>query len=173
MTAHIPAPIRLPMEMAPQIAELLPGWEISVEVSTRYSTPYLEVVAISNPEEHDNGYDPIGFYLFYSSGYGWEIEPMHRRLSGIVLYDDTYGDSPATADVIVRKALEVCSLLRSRPDSKWNDDAVQFPRLLAEIAANIDYDPLLLSEAMDISITELASLFDRAQLAWEKAKREK
>lgn len=53
----------------------------------------------------------------------------------------------------------------------WEDNAIQFPRLLAEIMAtqdNLDADALC--EAMDITREELDELFDRAQAAWETIK---
>lgn len=57
----------------------------------------------------------------------------------------------------------------------WNDDSIQFPRLLAEISAlgmNMD-DRIALCASMDIDGEELANLFIRAEKAWEKIKREK
>lgn len=164
MIAHIPDPIRLPIEVAPEIAKLLPTWRISVEVSQRYSTPYVELVAIANPEEHDQGWEPVGFQLYYASGYGWQIETFDNQKAQVPA-DHHY---PASVEDIVETAT---SLL----DSKWNDDGLQFARLLSEIAANFDptWSNSLLAEAMDLTETQLASLFNRAQLAWEKAKREK
>lgn len=54
----------------------------------------------------------------------------------------------------------------------WQYNHIQFPRLLAEIAA-IDigeecWDELL--ENMDLESDELAELFDRAQEEWEAIK---
>lgn len=56
-------------------------------------------------------------------------------------------------------------------NSKWKNDAIQFPRLIAEIIAtqeNLDID--VLCESMDISLDELNELFDRAQDKFEKLK---
>lgn len=54
----------------------------------------------------------------------------------------------------------------------WEDDSIQFPRLLSEIIAvglsETQWDDLLLS--MDLTSDELSELFDRAQAAWENAK---
>lgn len=55
----------------------------------------------------------------------------------------------------------------------WKDDAVQFPRLLAEIAATLEitaeqWDSL--AESMDLEPEEIGELFDRAQAAWERLK---
>lgn len=53
--------------------------------------------------------------------------------------------------------------------SKWEDDHIQFPRLIAEIIATQEnLDVVALCEAMDISIEELDSLFERAQAAWAR-----
>ena len=53
----------------------------------------------------------------------------------------------------------------------WNNNKVQFARLLCEIQAtqdHIDFDAL--SESMDLSVDDILSLFDRAVDVWEKAK---
>ncbi len=52
----------------------------------------------------------------------------------------------------------------------WHDNSIQFPRLLAEIAATVEltedqWDDLLAS--MDLETDDLRELFDRAQEAWE------
>ena len=55
----------------------------------------------------------------------------------------------------------------------WNDNSIQFPRLLAEIAATVELSPaqqVKLCESMDITFQELGELFDRAQDAWERIK---
>lgn len=53
----------------------------------------------------------------------------------------------------------------------WDDDSIQFPRLLAEIMAtqdNLDVDALC--EAMDLGREDIWELFDRAQEEWEAIK---
>lgn len=55
-------------------------------------------------------------------------------------------------------------------DAKWNDNAIQFPRLLAEIMATQEIDLATLAESMDLSIDDVNELFDRADQAWESAK---
>ena len=55
----------------------------------------------------------------------------------------------------------------------WDNDLIQFARLLCEIAAtqeNFDAAPLV--ESMDIDPAELNELFDRAHDVWEKFKAE-
>ncbi len=52
----------------------------------------------------------------------------------------------------------------------WEDDSIQFPRLLAEICANVELsgsDMEVLCEAMDIEMPDLMELFHRAQVSWE------
>jgi hypothetical protein len=53
----------------------------------------------------------------------------------------------------------------------WEDDSIQFPRLLAEIMATQDtLDMADLAEAMDLDIEDVGDLFDRAQAEWERIK---
>lgn len=58
-------------------------------------------------------------------------------------------------------------------DAKWRDNAIQFPRLLAEISATQDtLDMQALADAMDLSVEEVNELFDRADTEWERIKKE-
>jgi len=54
----------------------------------------------------------------------------------------------------------------------WEDNSIQFPRLLSEIIAvglkEWQWDSLLL--AMDLESDDLSELFDRAQAEWERQK---
>lgn len=53
----------------------------------------------------------------------------------------------------------------------WNNNAVQYPRLLAEvIATQVNLDLNVLAESMDLTREEVAELFDRAQDEWEAIK---
>jgi hypothetical protein len=55
----------------------------------------------------------------------------------------------------------------------WNDNNLQFPRLLAEIVATVNISPRdrdALLESMDITEDELDELFDRAQTEFENIK---
>ena len=53
----------------------------------------------------------------------------------------------------------------------WNVDRVQFARLLCEIVATQPaLDMGALCEAMDLTSDDIDELFDRAHIAWEKAK---
>lgn len=52
----------------------------------------------------------------------------------------------------------------------WDNNLVQFARLLAEINATQEIDRDALLESMDILPSELDELFDRAHDVWEKAK---
>ena len=55
--------------------------------------------------------------------------------------------------------------------SNWENNAIQFPRLLTEIMATQDtLDLRALAESMDLSIDEVGELFDRANAAWERIK---
>jgi len=55
----------------------------------------------------------------------------------------------------------------------WERDTVQFPRLLAEIMATVDLtDDMLrpVAESMDLELSDVLELFNRAQVAWEQSK---
>jgi len=55
--------------------------------------------------------------------------------------------------------------------SRWDNNEVQFARLLCELVANVDnLEFELVAESMDLSKEELTSLYDRADLVWERAK---
>jgi hypothetical protein len=58
-------------------------------------------------------------------------------------------------------------------EKSWHDNSIQFPRLIAEICANVEFKPEHwrdLQDSMDISEGELNDLFDRANDEWEKIK---
>ena len=58
-------------------------------------------------------------------------------------------------------------------NTNWENNAIQFPRLIAEICANIEFKPKHwkdLQDSMDLSEDELNELFDRANDEWEKIK---
>lgn len=52
----------------------------------------------------------------------------------------------------------------------WDDNTIQFARLLCEIMAtqNVDYEALC--ESMDLTDADINDLFDRADDVWERAK---
>jgi hypothetical protein len=55
--------------------------------------------------------------------------------------------------------------------SLWDDDRIQFARLISEIAAvqdNLDWEGLC--DSMDLTAAELDDLFERAHVVWERAK---
>lgn len=53
----------------------------------------------------------------------------------------------------------------------WNNDLIQFARLLAEISATQDHlDLPALAESMDLELAEVNVIFDRADAVWEAAK---
>jgi len=57
--------------------------------------------------------------------------------------------------------------------TRWEDDEVQFARMLCEIAATqgaLDIDALAAS--MDLEPSEIDEVFDRASERWERAKRD-
>lgn len=54
--------------------------------------------------------------------------------------------------------------------SLWDDNLIQFARLLSEIAATQTLDGAALCESMDLDLDEVDSLFQRAHKVWEEAK---
>ena len=55
--------------------------------------------------------------------------------------------------------------------SKWDNNNVQYPRLLSEINAVLSFeDRIAVAESMDITLDELETLFDRAEADFIKIK---
>jgi len=53
----------------------------------------------------------------------------------------------------------------------WDDNELQFARLLCELVANCDdLNIEAVAESMDLTVEEVDSLFDRADSLWEAAK---
>lgn len=52
----------------------------------------------------------------------------------------------------------------------WNNNLVQFARLLCEINATQQLDVAALYESMDLDAGDVTNLFDRANEVWERAK---
>ncbi len=56
-------------------------------------------------------------------------------------------------------------------DDNWNNNAIQYPRLLAEISATQDsFDHASLCESMDLTKAEVNELFERAEVDWQYIK---
>jgi len=65
--------------------------------------------------------------------------------------------------------------LETQNNPSWDDDSIQFPRLLAEIAATVELTEDQWGElraSMDLDTNDIAELFDRAQSRWEEIKQE-
>ena len=61
------------------------------------------------------------------------------------------------------------------PNDLWKLDMVQFPRLIAEIAACGGFKPALIRDlciSMDLVPEEIKELVDRAEVEWNHCKRE-
>lgn len=53
----------------------------------------------------------------------------------------------------------------------WDDDTIQFPRLLAELHGLVTADQMAaLAASMDLAEDDIESLFERAEAEWERAK---
>ena len=55
---------------------------------------------------------------------------------------------------------------------KWNDDLIQFARLLCEIQATSTLNTREIQESMDLDIVDIDELFERASIVWDEAKQE-
>jgi hypothetical protein len=58
-------------------------------------------------------------------------------------------------------------------DEKFKDNFIQFPRLIAEICANVSLSKKQvkdLCESMDITVEELKDIETRAQIEWDRIK---
>ena len=56
--------------------------------------------------------------------------------------------------------------------SAWDDNSIQFPRLLAEIYATQDLKMAALCESMDLEVGDIVEIFERALIDWERIKDE-
>ncbi len=55
----------------------------------------------------------------------------------------------------------------------WDNEEIQFARLLCELVANVDdLESEKVCESMDFGIEELHELYERAHVRWERAKQE-
>lgn len=60
-----------------------------------------------------------------------------------------------------------------RPDTAWHDDAIQFPRLLAEITGTLALtqdQKQELCDSMDLEWSQIEELLNRAQATWDARK---
>jgi rRNA maturation protein Nop10 len=80
------------------------------------------------------------------------------------VFDECEEEKPKPNEIARRNAA-----LNAKP--LWNNEMVQFPRLLAEIYAVIDPDDVeRMVESMDLPVTQIRELFDRADRRWEGIK---
>jgi hypothetical protein len=52
----------------------------------------------------------------------------------------------------------------------WEDNSIQFPRLISEIVATQDLDLDALAESMDLEVEQIKELMNRAQEEFETIK---
>jgi hypothetical protein len=61
------------------------------------------------------------------------------------------------------------------PNKNWENNAIQFPRLIAELEALGVFSLGVikgLSEEMDLTVNEICNLIDRAQSEWDAIKKQ-
>ena len=91
------------------------------------------------------------------------IEELHSGKKGGEDYDELIVDINATIEALEDKRDKY---------SLWEDDRIQFARLISEIVAcEESLDTITLCESMDLEEEELQSLFDRAEEVFEQSKR--
>lgn len=78
-------------------------------------------------------------------------------------------------DVIWREGCDQHDTFEMRHEPEdvqlWDDDLIQFARLLCEInATHSEIDVAALCESMDLEYDDIDTLFDRAHVVWEQAK---
>jgi hypothetical protein len=86
---------------------------------------------------------------------------------------DGFLDSHTCLMQLIEEARQINSTAPVAPsaaDVPWDNDAIQFPRLLREIQATQELDLAALEASMDVDREDLDALFDRANVAWETAK---
>lgn len=95
-----------------------------------------------------------------------------RVRAPVVIHDYPYKQT----DVTQGNAVRMNDIFRNSdklvtPVDPWNNNQIQFTRLLVEIAATQEgLDLTVLAESMSLSRTEVKELFDRAQKEWEAQK---
>ncbi len=76
---------------------------------------------------------------------------------------------------MLRKVADDMGAKMSKQDQNnpiWNDNSIQFPRLLSEICAcQDDLDISGLADSMDLEVEDIIELLDRSQSEWEKIKK--
>ena len=59
----------------------------------------------------------------------------------------------------------------SDPNKNWENDDIQFPRLLSELASLVSLSQLeSLSLSMDLDVHRIEEVFERAEAVWEEIK---
>lgn len=59
------------------------------------------------------------------------------------------------------------------PDTNWLNNDIQFPRLLAELMATVEFTPAqrnAVAESMDLTWDEIFEVMERADTVWQKIK---
>lgn len=63
--------------------------------------------------------------------------------------------------------------MTTQTNPKWNDNSIQFPRLLAEIMSTVNFSKRQMAdlcESMDLTEDDIYELLERADVIWQDAK---
>jgi hypothetical protein len=100
-------------------------------------------------------FDDDGFSLYWSNTDGWVLFNQATRFTK---EESERFDPPAD------------STWAEVMDTPWDNNLIQFARLLCEINATQDINIVTLCESMDLTTDDVNELFDRANEVWEQAK---
>lgn len=86
----------------------------------------------------------------------------------------TDGDGLVIAHLDTESMADALIASLSKPGDRWEDDGIQFPRLIAEMeAAGFFTDANLMAalcSSMDLEVDDVMDLIERAQKAWDARK---
>ena len=77
------------------------------------------------------------------------------------------------AEQIVRQHMTSKPQVSSDPDVNWQNDAIQFPRLIAELEACGGFTVSVLSRVAketDLKVSDILQIVERAQYVWDDVK---
>lgn len=100
----------------------------------------------------------------------WETSDEWYRFEPGLSDADADAEDPRELSMVIGESLMFDE--KNEPDP-WDNDLVQFARLIVEINANVAIlpeDGLALLDSMDFDLEDLTELMDRADAVWEKAK---
>jgi hypothetical protein len=123
-----------------------------------------------------DGLTPVKARVFYALSQAYLYPPTEDTRSQF----ENVLEELSKLDVITNSEFDELAKLvvhpfDSKPKSRWENDSIQFPRLIAELEAVGAFDGVVmedLREATDLTNREIGQLVSRAQAAWDRIKAE-